>query len=348
MELSDLGFSGWFQQRLREAGRPDHEAARVSAVGRDSFLVRNEYGEVQAALSGRFAFSAEESGDLPVVGDWVLVQYHNSGTLAIIDDVLPRRSVLRRKMAGRKVDSQVMASNIDGAFVVQSCDSNFNLRRLERYLVMVRDGQVTPAVLLSKSDLVSQEALDRMVAGMERGGVACQIIAFSNKTGSGLDQGRQTYCLLGSSGVGKTTLLNRLVGREVFATNTVREKDGRGRHTTARRQLVVLDEGAMMIDTPGMRELGIAAPRASIDEGFAEIARLAEGCRFSDCSHTSEAGCSVLAALRNGELSKGRYQSYLKLVKESEHYEMTHAEKRQKDRRFGRMVKSVAKHHWKR
>ncbi len=354
MELSDLGFSEWFQQRLRESGRRDHRVARVSAVGRDSFLVRNEDAEVLAALSGRFAFSAEESGDLPVVGDWVLVHYHNSDTLAIIDDVLPRRSVLRRKTAGRKVDYQVMASNIDVAFIVQSCDSNLNQRRLERYLVMVHDGHVTPAVLLSKSDLVSQENLDHMVAGMKRGGVNCEIIAFSNRTGSGLEhvrealEPRKSYCLLGSSGVGKTTLLNQLVGREAFATNTVREKDGKGRHTTARRQLVVLGGGAMIIDTPGMRELGIAAPRASIDEGFAEIARLAEGCRFNDCTHTGEDGCSVLAALRNGELSNGRYQSYLKLARESEHYEMTYAEKRQKDRKFGQMVRYVTKHHWKR
>ena len=328
--------------------------ARVSAVSRDSFLVRNEDGEVLAELSGRLAFSAEESGDLPVTGDWVLVQYYNSDTLAIIDGLLPQKSVLRRKTAGKRVDYQVMASNIDVAFIVQSCDSNFNPRRLERYLVMVNDGRVTPVVLLSKSDLVSQEDLDHKVAEMRRGGVDCEVIAFSNKTGSGLEQVRQalepgkTYCLLGSSGVGKTTLLNQLVGREAFATSTVREKDGKGRHTTARRQLVVLGEGAMVIDTPGMRELGIAAPSAAIDEGFAEIASLAEGCRFNDCTHASEAGCSVLAALRNGELSDGRYQSYLKLVRESEHYEMSYAEKRRKDRRFGQMIKSLAKHHWKR
>jgi len=354
MELSDLGFSEWFGQRLRESAGADDRVARVTAASRDSFLVRNEDGEAMAALSGRLAFSAGESGDLPVVGDWVMVRYYNSGELAIISRVLPRRSLLRRKTPGKRFDYQVMAANIDSAFVVQSCDSNFNLRRLERYLVTARDGGVTPVILLSKSDLVSQSDLDGMVSRLKGEEDACAVVTFSNKTGSGLEQVRQalergkTYCLLGSSGVGKTTLLNQLVGREAFATNTVREKDGKGRHTTARRQLVVLAGGAMMIDTPGMREVGIAAPAESVDGTFDDIGSLAEGCRFNDCTHTSEAGCSVLAALRSGEASEGRYQSYLKLVRESEHYEMTRAEKRRKDRTFGRMVKSVTKNHWKR
>ncbi len=353
MELLDLGFSDWFQQKQEELDKPSHSVARVTAVNRDGYLVRNENGEVLAELSGRLMFSAESSSDLPAVGDWVLVQYYNSGTLAIIDDILPRKSVLRRKTAGKKVNYQMIASNIDVAFIVQSCDFDFNLRRMERYLVMVNDGHIEPVVLLSKSDLVSQEDLAHRISEIKSASINCEVMAFSNETGLGLTQIRQvlepgrTYCLLGSSGVGKTTLLNHLVGRDTFETNTVREKDGKGRHTTARRQLIVLDQGAMLIDTPGMRELGIIGVNTGIDESFSDILNLSAGCSFNDCTHTNEAGCSVLTALLNGELSNGRYQSYLKLIRESEHYQMSYVEKRKKDRQFGQFIKSVMKHNRK-
>jgi len=294
-------------------------------------------------------YSAESSSDFPTVGDWAFVQYYNAETLAIIDELFPRKSVLRRKVAGKKIDYQMIASNIDVAFIIQSCDFDFNLRRLERYLVIINDGHIEPMLLLSKSDLVSQETLEQRISEIKSASINCGIIAYSSETGSGLDQIRhvmesgKTYCLLGSSGVGKTTLLNHLIGRDTFKTNTVRVKDGKGRYTTARRQLILLGQGAMLIDTPGMRELGIIGVSTGIDNSFPDILNLSATCRFNDCTHTNEVGCSVLMALQNGELSNKRYQSYLKLVKESEHYHMSYVEKRKKDKKFGQFIKSAMK-----
>lgn len=354
MELKNLGFDQWFQDKQAELQRPEHSIARVTAVNRDSYLVRNENYEVLAELAGSFRFSAESSLDFPAVGDWAFVRYCNSDTFAVVQSLFPRKSVLRRKASGRNIDYQMIASNIDVAFIVQACDFDFNLRRLERYLVMVNEGGITPIILLTKSDLISPEDLEQKISEVRQSNIGCQVIALSNKTGFGLDQVRdvleagKTYCLLGSSGVGKSTLLNRLAGRDLLKTNTVRASDGRGRHTTARRQLTVLDQGAMLIDTPGMRELGNIGVSEAIDESFSDITELSNGCRFTNCTHTNEPGCSLLAAIRSGQLSEGRYQSYLKLLKESEYHEMSYLEKRKKDRKFGQMVKTAMKEHKKR
>ncbi len=349
MQLSDLGFDSWFQQKLEGRKRPELDVARITRVDRERYLVRNEQNELQAEPTGKLLFSVDSSQDLPCVGDWALVQYYNDGTLAIIHDLLPRRSFLRRKMAGKKVDYQMIASNIDVAFIMQSCDHNFNIRRMERYLVMVNDGRIEPVILLTKTDLISAEDLEKRLAEIRQTRISARVMAISNTTGNGLQILRQalqqgkTYCLLGSSGVGKTTLLNHLLGHEEFKTNAVREKDGRGRHTTTRRQLTVVDNGALLIDTPGMRELGVMDVGSSIDESFSDIYELSATCRFKDCRHTLETGCAVLHAVKNGTLADERYRSYMKLMKESEFYQMSYAEKRKKEKQFGRMVNVAMK-----
>ena len=300
-------------------------------------------------LTGKFLHLAESAVDLPCVGDWVCVQYRDGGARASIHDVLPRRSFLRRKVAGRDVEFQMVAANIDVAFIVQSCHFDFNVQRLERYLVMARDGHVEPVVLLTKTDLVTPDVLEQLVGRIRASGVNAQIVCLSNVTGSGVDEVRElispgrTYCLLGSSGVGKTTLINALIGGGALETGTV-SHTGEGRHTTTRRQLIELEQGALLIDMPGMRELGMLGVGEAMDEAFADISELARTCRFTDCSHAGEPGCAVQAAIARHELSEERLQNYLKLTKESQFNDLSYVERRRKDKAFGRFVHSVMKH----
>jgi len=243
----------------------------------------------------------------------------------------------------------MIATNLDVAFIIQSCHYDFNLRRLDRYLVAASEGGIEPVIVLSKTDLVSPEELDNLIGQIRDNGVFNQVIPLSNTTGSGLEQVQgllvpgQTCCLLGSSGVGKTTLLNRLVGADAFATKVV-SGTGEGVHTTSRRQLLVLDNGAMLVDTPGMREFGLLGASEGIEESFADIKKLSDDCRFADCTHSGEPDCAVQAALDSGEINAYRYQSYLKLKKETQYHDLTYVEKRKKDKNFGRLIKEVMKH----
>ena len=347
MKVKDLGFDQWFEAHIAEPVPEGWVVARVAAVDRGSYLVRDASGEVPAELSGRLSFQVESSSDLPCVGDWVTVQYYNDGAAAIVHRVFPRKTFLRRKTPGDSIDYQMIAANIDVAFIVQSCHFDFNPGRLERYLVMAADGQVEPIVVLAKTDLIARDELEEKLAAV-RSVTGAGVIALSNITGTGFEELRRalspgkTYCLLGSSGVGKTTLINRLVGREAFATKAV-SGTGEGTHTTTRRQLVVLGEGAMLIDTPGMRELGLIGAGDGIDSGFRHLAALSANCRFANCSHRHEPGCAVRAAVENGDLADDRYTSYIKLKKESEYHEMSYLDRRRKEKSFGRFIKSVKK-----
>ncbi len=348
IRLQELGFDDWFAARVDETLSAAHSLARVSAVDRGAYLIVNEAGELTAELAGKFRFYAGSPADLPCVGDWAYVQYHNAGTLAVIHGILPRKTFLRRKSAGREVDFQMIAANIDAAFIVQSCHYDFNLHRLDRYLVMANEGGIEPVLILTKTDLVTPEGLEKTVAAIRRAGITAGILTVSNATGAGLDEFRRllasgrTYCLLGSSGVGKTTLINRLLGREALATRAT-SHTGEGRHATSRRQLIVLEQGALLVDTPGMRELGMLGTGAALADSFAEILDLSRGCRYADCSHSGEPGCAVRAAIEGGGLDADRYASYVKLKKESEHHELSFVEKRKKDRDFGKFIKTAKK-----
>jgi len=348
VELSELGLDPWFKDKASELCGSGESIARVIAVDRGRYTVRNERGEVSAEVLGRFIYAAESPTDLPCVGDWVCVQYHDSGVHASIRHILPRKSCLKRKTPGRDVEVQMIAANIDVAIIVQSCHFDFNVRRLERYLVMVSDGHIEPLVLLTKTDLINPEELEQLVGKIRLAGIGARILTFSNVTREGIDQIREilvtgkTYCLIGSSGVGKTTLINRLVGYAGLETREV-SLTGEGRHTTTRRQLIVLEQGGLLIDMPGMRELGVLGASEGIDDSFADIQEFAKNCRFANCTHSSEPGCAVRLAIEKHALNEERLQSYSKLKKESEFYELSYAEKRKKDRAFGRFIHSAMK-----
>ena len=258
--------------------------------------------------------------DLPAVGDWVAIQHLEDESRAVIHGVLPRKSKFIRKAAGEIIEIQILASNIETAFLVSGLDHDFNPRRLERFLTLTWDSGASPVILLNKTDICDD--LEAKMAKIEEIAINAPIIPLSAENDEDLSalseflQNGETVVLLGSSGVGKSTIINRLLGKNVQAVQEVREDDSRGRHTTTHRELFVLDNGAMIIDTPGLREIQLWDSGDGLQETFEDVEELAANCRFRDCKHQNEPGCEVKKALLNGELSRERYESYQKLQKE--------------------------------
>lgn len=343
-----MGWDDWFDMQAQPGCDPAGGVGRVAAVDRDQLLLLNEAGAFRAKLSGKYMYQSVSSAELPCVGDWVCVEKSPADQFGMIHGVLARKTCLRRKAAGESVETQMIAANIDVVFIVQSCHYDFNLKRLERYLVMTRDGGATPRILLTKTDLVEPADVSALIAQIRNAGIDVPVLTLSNVTREGMTELRgalepgKTYCFAGSSGVGKSTLINGLVGREVLETKVV-SGTGEGRHTTVRRELIVLDNGSMVIDNPGMREFGVLGAGDAIEESYADIMARAGRCRFRDCTHTNEPGCAVLQALESGDIDREHYENFFKLKRESEYHQMSLAEKRKKDKDFGRFIKSVKK-----
>ncbi len=316
-EKENFGFSESF---LAESSCADFSVGRVASQSKGLYRVITERGEVTAEVSGKFRFAVKRLADYPAVGDFVLVDRDgDDGGHAIIHRLLPRKSAFIRKAAGTAEEEQVVAANVDTVFICVSLNSDCNLRRIERYLSVAWSSGALPVIVLTKSDLCDD--LPEKLAQIERVAIGVDIVVTSSQTDDGwqavrayLDWGR-TVAFIGSSGVGKSTLINRLIGRDLLATGEIRAGDGRGRHTTTRRELIALPEGGVVIDTPGMRELGLDS--ADLARTFADIDDLAARCRFRDCTHDGEPGCAVEEAIRDGLLEPERLASYRKLKKEA-------------------------------
>ncbi len=348
-ELNKLGYDKWFEFKSKEYIKDNFSVARIIEVNKNNYKVSNGQYEIFAELSGKFLFNIEDSTDYPTIGDWVVVQCFDDYSLAVIHHILPRKSLLKRKDPGKAIEFQLIAANIDYAFIMQSADSNFNLNRLERYFVMINESKIQPIVVLSKTDLISDDELSEISDRIKRFDDKYLFLPISNVTDQGIValqnklQANKTYCLLGSSGVGKTTLLNRLLGERQFEVNEVREKDRKGKHTTVRRQLIRTESGSIFIDTPGMRELGNFSIDSGLEETFDEIVSFSSQCRFKDCTHTHEEGCAVKKAVKQGVINEDRYKNFLKIQKESKFYDMSYFEKRKRDKTFGKMMKNYKK-----
>lgn len=316
MTLEQLGWNVQLAAHLAAAAPPGHVPARVAREDRESYVVYAESRAWRASVSGALRHRARGRTDFPAVGDWVAVQPRGADAPATIHALLPRRTAVVRRAAGAGVEGQVIAANVDRLLICCGLDQDFNLRRIERYLTLAHQSGAAPVVLLSKADLCAA-AGDRL-AQVEAVAVGAPVLAISVVSGVGLDQvaalipAGLTAALVGSSGVGKSTLINALLGARAMATQAVRAADGRGRHTTTHRQLLPLPGGGVIIDTPGMRELSLWGSDEDVDATFADLQALAGGCRFRDCTHESEPGCAVRSAVAAGEFDAGRLKSYRK------------------------------------
>jgi ribosome biogenesis GTPase / thiamine phosphate phosphatase len=346
MTLEILGFNSLWKEKLQFEDISGFEVGRVALEHKERYIIKSAIGDFEAEITGNMRFSASSRSGFPAVGDWVLFKTFGP-EFAIIYKILPRKNILERQAIGKHGDKQIISANIDAAFIMQAVDHDFNINRFERYLTICNTAKIEPILLLSKTDLINKQEITELVNELKTREKNSKLVLFSNKTKEGyknlislIEKGK-TYCVIGSSGVGKSTLINNLTGSNTLKTNEISDSTNKGRHTTSHRELIVLENGGILIDTPGMRELGITENLEGIETTFETITKLASKCKFIDCSHVMENGCAIVKAKNEGIISGQTYNNYLKMIREQQWFQSTLAEKRKKDKAFGKMVKSI-------
>ncbi len=345
IQLEELGYDKSLDLEWKSLALTNFSIARVIAEHKEAYEVKDPEGEYLARIRGKQMFGATKRADYPAVGDWVVITKLD-GEKAVIEKILSRKTTLQKKYSNKQ-DAQLIATNIDTVFVVESLDRDYNLNRFERYFVLANEGGVKPVIVLNKIDLVSKIELNQKIEQIRNRFKDIDIVSTSTLLERGIEElldhikKGKTYCFLGSSGVGKSSLINKLLKKDALKTKETSDSTGRGKHTTTKREMYFLTNGGIVIDNPGTREVGVAD--ANVDSGnvFDEITFLAKECKYADCTHIHEPGCAVQKAVKSKKLDEDKYQNYLRLKKENDYYEMTDFEKRQKNRKFGQFVKKT-------
>lgn len=345
--ICDVGYDDFFESVRVKLGFENLPVARVVAEHKGLYRVMNEHGEYEARVTGKRMFDATGRADFPAVGDFVVLDKVEDDK-AVILEMLPRKTLLERRQGSS--EKQIIASNVDVAFIVGSVDRDYSVNRFERYCALARDGGIVPVAILNKIDLISKEERNEKERKLkERLGDGVSVFCTSTESSEGLDalkasvKSGETYCFLGSSGTGKSSLINSLLGNDKLSVSAVGERTGRGRHTTVAREMFFLENGAIVIDNPGVREVGLTDMQKGVSEQFAAFEDIANQCKFADCTHTHEPGCKLLNEVHAGTIDKDEYQNYLNMERETEHYSMTEYEMRKKDKKFGKFLKRTKK-----
>jgi len=348
MKLEDLGYNDDLEEYRIQQNLAVFQVGRVILEHKDRYVVKTSTTEFDTELIGNLRFTAENRHDLPAVGDWVAISEYDENK-ALIHAIYPRHSTIERQAIGKSAQTQIIATNIDYGLIVQSVNRDFNINRLERYLTICNTSNVEPIIILSKIDLIEEQELNELLNEIKERIKDVFIITISNQSNVGLDKIEdiinkgKTYCLLGSSGVGKSTLINNLSGKELMNTAEISESIDRGKHVTTHRELIVLENGGVFIDNPGMREIGITDTSAGLEITFDKIVELSQSCKFNDCTHNNEKSCAIQNAIENGEIDSDSYANFQKMEKERVFFESSVEEKKKKDKNLGKMIRNVQK-----